>query len=453
MERPRVPSPQDICQQALEQLQENRSEKAAELLETALTLDPNHAPALNFLTLAYCDLEQMDRAEATLQRLVSACPTNKAIPTLKCLCYLKQSQLDFAIAALELPPHFPSPLERRPELWAFPPLSGRLALEVESWLLPLEIPQLHAHAALQQAPDMTSEDDGPDPNRIPATLLGLTIGSLLGLLIGFALIFYMRRQLDIDVMDVDGLPNPAMLATSIFGLAGASWGFLRPRLVGQYRAQLKQRQGYSLLDKAMRTRNENQRQQLFWLAISAMREVPSLDSQALRSYYTLGESLLIAAASCPQSTDSPKYLQEAENCFLKSWAQDGENPYLNYYLGRSCQLQGKIEAAATYYERAIEKFDKLSEGHYALGQCQLLLGDRPKALYWFQRALGTELQLARDRLIDLSETFLQGKLAHKPAMPARPLPEPLEPETSTAQDAAALATLPVLGQESSTADD
>jgi tetratricopeptide (TPR) repeat protein len=438
------PTPQAACQAALKLLAVGQSAEAATLLEQSLTHNGEHAPSLNYLALAYCDLDRLDDARSALDRLISNCPTNQALPTLECLYFLKSGQIEQALDRLEVAPRPVSPLQQRPELWAFPPLSSRLVAEVESWLLPIECHQLSLEPALDAPPEFEEEAvaERPAPNRVISSGFGMALGMFIGALLGFGLRLFIMKQAEMDVWDSGELPDPVAIFACLIGVSGAAWGFLRPTLPQQMRAQRKQTQGYSLLDKALRCRQPNQRQQYFWLAIQSMREVPDLDPEALRSYYSLGEALLIAAASQPNAEFTQDYLAEARRCFLISWAQDGDNPYLNYYLARTHQLQGKVAAAVTYYERAVSKFDKLSEAHYGLGQCHLLLRQQTEAQNWFARALGTELQLGRDRLVDLSEAQLNGKLDRKRPLPEVPEQTPVVEaplESSPAEDAPVLA--------------
>jgi tetratricopeptide (TPR) repeat protein len=428
------PTPQAACQSALQLLAESKAEQAAAVLEASLGENGSHAPSYNYLALAYLDLQQLDDARRALDGLTKHCPTNQALPTLECLYCLKRGLVDQALDWLEVAPRPVSPLHRRPELWAFPPLSSRLAAELESWLLPIESPALSAEPALTEPPEFVDPvvDERPSPSRVWSSSFGMALGMVIGAGIGFGLRLFIMKQTEMDVWDAGELPDPMAIFACLIGLAGAAWGFLRPGLPQEIRAQRKQSQGYSLLDRALRCHQAQQRQQYFWLAIQAMRQVPELNSEALRSFYSLGEALLIAAASQPKSDTTPEYLEEARRCFLTSWAQDGENPYLNYYLARTHQLQGKVVAAVTYYERAVAKFDKLSEAHYGLGQCYLLLGNQAEAQKWFARALGTELQLGRDRLVDLSEAQIQGKLNARQPLPAVPVIEVAEPVVEAA---------------------
>lgn len=417
--------PRSFVQLGLARLETEQPLQALESLQQALTLHPNHPPALYYLCLCHLDLDDLEQAARVLGKLEACSPENQALPTLRTLLCLRRGEVDQALTHLEIPPCPPSPIWKRPELSSFGPLVSRLSLEVEEWLLPLEIPRLRRSQAAKEAP---AEPEGVIPKAQDKTrsgVFGFLVGFLVGLVIAIGMRILMRLVFGPE-LDFDPMTSAFFLLLMVLfvSLSGALWGMITGNLHHHTQAYMAQLKGYRLLDRSIKAGAPVQREQLFMLAIQNMRRVLQLDDSLLRSHYGLGEALLFTSSSLRQPEISDRFLPEAEAQFLESWRQDGENPYLNYYLGRSCQLQGKLEAAIEYYQRAISKFSKLSEGHFGLGQCHVMMGDRAEARKWLSRALGSELQLARDRLQDLGHCYSEGMLGRRPAMPAMPPPEP-----------------------------
>ena len=424
----KLPSdPRAWVQLGLAQLEAQLPEAAQESLEKALALSPAHPPSLYYLVLAHSDQDNQSAAAAVLKQLAEVSPHNQALPTLRALLCLQRGEIDQALLHLEIPPCPTSPVWNRPELCSFGPLTSRLAVEIERWLLPLEIPLLQRSCPLGEPPaEPPRAPDQLGPDRVRSALFGMLGGIAAGAATGAALRFLLVLLLGSDFEFTVGVgwTEPIVWMGSLLGVGGAAWGFLSPSLPWHFRAYLAKFKGERLLEKALGEDSTHQRRQYFMLGIQEKRRVLMLDPSLLRSHYGLGEALLFCASSLRDN----RYLAEAEQCFLHSWRQDGENPYLNYYLARCCQLQGKVQAALAYYTKAIAKFSKLSEAHFGLGQCQLLLGDNAQARSWFKRALGSELQLARDRLHDLAHAYGEGLLSRRLPWPMLPdeEPQPLE---------------------------
>ena len=193
---------------------------------------------------------------------------------------------------------------------------------------------------------------------------------------------------------------------------------------------MEKQRGSRALEKAIFCRYGDLRAQLFWKAIEHMRRARQLDPNLFRCHYNLGEAILFAYSRTDMSRGE---LLEALDCFLRSWHHEGPNPYLHYYLGKCHQYLGRVEAAVTYYNRAIERFTKLPEVHYGLAQCHLLLGDAVQARRWLLRVTSADLQMSRDRLLELSLRLHEGAVPEGPPLPLPTLPpEPeKEPELET----------------------
>lgn len=183
-----------------------------------------------------------------------------------------------------------------------------------------------------------------------------------------------------------------------------------------------QRKGLHHWEQALSCQDPHKRYALLGKAVLAHRKANQLEPRQFRGQYHLGESLLYSAVAPDGSFDLDR-LANAERCFLHSWAQEGPNPYLYFHLGRTLQLQGKPEAARTYLERALEKFTKFPEAHYALGQIHLVMGQEETARGWFKQSVSSDfLPVARERLLELGDFHKKGKFSEGIKMPSWPPP-------------------------------
>lgn len=369
---------------ALIQLEAGHADSALDSLQAAAALEPppeerpapwNHrAPLLLYQCLACGDLEQWDDAERLAEELQQVCPQHQFLDTLWCYLHLAQGRYEKALHQMKLDQPPTWFAWTRPELSPFSPLLSRLLVQVERLLLPIECPALQ-HSAAAKAPAET-----PAPP---------TQWSLNGLYKSVAGLFYQRK-------------------------------------------------GIQLWEKALNQVDPDKRHLLMEAALTAQRKAVELEPMQFRGYYHLGETLLYASSHPHQPVPDHSRLAEAEECFLRSWALEGDNPYLYFYLGRAAQLQGKPEAAAAYLESALERFNKFPEAHYALGQIHLQMGQPQIGRDWLKRSISSDfLPVTRERLQELGHLWQSGKLHDAPPMPEWPPAQadaPAEDNDPTAPD-------------------
>ena len=370
--------PRAWLQLGLAQIEAEQHELALETLGQMLKLAPGHPGGLLYSALASLELDQQDQVDEWLARLRKVCPGNQILPSFQALVCLRRAQPDGAAAALELPPLKQSPVWSRPELLPAGPFIGRLLAAVERWLLPFEVPELDATSALQDPPPL------PDPDPM-----------------------------------------------------------LGPQVMEQFQAWFWQGRGMRSLEQSFGGTPAHRSQSLD-RSITSLQKANLLFGQLFRGRYNLGEALLysvVAARSShqlspPVSLDTTtSQLHEALACFEASWAQDGPNPYLFYYLARSSFMLGRLDAAREYFERATKLFAKLSEAHYGLGQCAVLQGDFKTARLWLCKAAFCDLQAARERLFELGYRVANGELTTLPPLPELVIPPPVAPVIEEAPDA------------------
>ena len=307
-------------------------------------------------------LERWDEALVHAEKLKEASPDHQFLPSLNCYLLLGAGRVEEALKPLQVDKPLGWFNWFRPELAGFSPLLSRLLLQVEAYLLPLEFPELHQGQGLEEPPDL----------EVAAQKISLTA-----------------------------------LVNSIHGY-------------------VQQRKGLHYWEKGLTASDPRKRDACLNKNLEAQRLAVQLEPLQFRGYYHLGEALLYAATPHGEQRPRQDYLEEAEKCFLHSWKQEGGNPYLFFYLGRTVQMLGRPLAAKSYLEKALKQFEKFPEAHYALGQLHLLIGEPVKGRDWLKKSVSSDfLPMARERLQDLSQALQQGKLAQRPAMP-RWSPPPAE---------------------------
>jgi tetratricopeptide (TPR) repeat protein len=232
----------------------------------------------------------------------------------------------------------------KPDLSLSSPIISRLVVEVEKLLLPGEIPMLRRAPAL-----IPQDEEAP-----PAPGLVQQLGAL-------------------------------------------------PR---SFLAWIDQSQGRKKWEKGLKyPPGSERRKTLLQEAVDRLRKARDADRSRFRADFYLAEALLYAAAPRSGESEWLGRLRESRESFLVSWRQEGENPYLLYYLGKVSLNLGEVHASTTYFERGLEKFAKFPEAHYGLGQGWLLRGDLHKARDYFAQALRSDTFIMRDRLHDLVHRF------------------------------------------------
>ena len=362
--------PRIYYQLALVQLEADQADQAWQTLELADPLQPDSPVLSLYRALVLGQMERWDEGLEQAELLQRQCPQHQFTASLLCYLYLGQGEVGKALKPLEIGKPAGWVSWFRPELAAFAPLLSRLLLQLELILLPLEFSQLDATPA---RPDPKEVEEPPQKSS-----------------------FLKEMGEVLQKISLRALTN------SILGL-------------------YYQRKGIHYWEKGLTNSDPAKRHQYLEKALLAQRRAVELEPLQFRGHYHLGEALLYASTTPDNPIPNAERLQEAEKCFVNSWAQEGPNPYLYFYLGRTVQLLGQPAAARTYFERAIEKFEKFPEAHYALGQVHLLMGQPGLSRDWLKKSVSSDfLPVARERLQELHLAFEQGKLAGRPAMPQWP---------------------------------
>lgn len=331
-------------------------------LATLGAIEQPDSPVLHlYRSITLGQLERWDDALAEANRLKELCKDHQFLPSLMCYVLLGAGRLEEALKPLQVDKPLGWISWFRPELAGFSPLLSRLLLQVEAYLLPLEFPVLYPGEALEEP---------------------------------------------------DSIPTPPQ-----------QWSLAA--LINSINGYFQQRRGLGYWEKGLSTSNAEKRHRYLEENLKAQRSAVELEPRQFRGYYHLGEALLYAAVPRDEQLPVRERLEEAETSFIYSWKQEGGNPYLYFYLGRTVQMLGRPLAAKTYMERALAKFEKFPEAHYALGQLHLLMGEPAVAREWLKKSVSSDfLPVARERLLELHTALQQGKLGQKPAMPLWPPPQP-----------------------------
>lgn len=368
-------------------MNEGRYADAVTAFESAAQAQPASAGPHIQQALCYLALDQPEPASAQLEKALELEPANPApqvflalaqsdlgdqaraetlLQGVKKLCPDHQA-VDTVRALINLRKRALEPavsyLGSHPDLSLSSPIISRLVLEVEKLLLPGEIPLLRRQAAII-----------PGDSEAPST------------------------------------PGPGLLTQfSMLPRSTLAW--------------LDQSRGRSLWEKGLRYPTGSERRKRYMQqATDRLRLARQADPSKFRADYYLAEALLYSAVPRAPEPDWMERLNESRECFLASWRQEGENPYLLFYLGRASLLLGQVEASLVYFERSLEKFAKFPESHYGLGQCWVLKGDPHKARGYFAQALHSDTFILRDRLQELATRY-----QNEPETLTLPIPE-WEPE-------------------------
>jgi tetratricopeptide (TPR) repeat protein len=373
-------NPQDpriYYQLALVQLEADQPDQAWHTLEQADPLQPESPVLSLYRALVLGQMERWDEGLEQAELLQRQCPNHQFMASLFCYLYLGLGDVSRALQPLEIGKPAGWVSWFRPELAAFAPLLSRLLVQLELYLLPLEFSVLSNSPALQE----------PKPIETPPQRLSLQA-----------------------------------LLHSILGL-------------------YYQRKGIHYWEKGLTHNDPQRRHQYLEKSLQAQKLAVEHEPLQFRGYYHLGEALLYASSTPDSMVPNRERLLEAERCFVHSWAQEGPNPYLYFYLGRTVQLLGQPAAARTYFERALAKFDKFPEAHYALGQVFLLMGQSAQAREWLKRSVSSDfLPVARERLYELHQALQQGQVTCRPTMPLWPPIEPTVDNDPTTEDLQSIQT-------------
>lgn len=370
-----------LLQRGLFQLRLDHFAEASRCFQAAAEKEPKNPAPLFFLTLSQ-ELEgETATADSSLEKLSQLCPHHQGLTSLRLLREIRRGDplpvlhllgfgeqakgygpLRMAAAGLGMG----DPAWLPPDLSSSPYLLGPILVEIEKRLLPLELRTL----------EHRSEDLVSMLNELKPVKRGL-------------------------MEELKSLPT--------------SW-----------KAAPKLRKGRRLLEKAWGMEDLDAQKRVINESITLLEQGQALDPYSFRTSYHLGEAYLFSAKCPPGQPYEREPLLKAETWFIDSARNDGLNPYVLLYLALIQQLLGRPQPAIDCYLKATEKFTKLPEAHYGMGQCHLLLGDLPRAREMLLRAVNSDLALARDRLVLFANLLAkEGKEALAQPLPTMPpMPEP-----------------------------
>lgn len=363
-------------QKGLFLLRQDLFNDAASAFETFATVHPENPAPVFFLALAQELGGRHDQACDSLLRLRTLCPRHQGLASLELLFALRQNQ------ALE-------PLQRfgfaggaaAKESWRT--LAAGIGLGDPAWLPP----------DLSSSPYLL----GPILVEIERRLLAREIPTL--------------EYRDVDLLEqLDGLQPPVRRLREELRQLPRSW-----------RGSARLKKGQRVLNQAMGQSDLAEQKAQLEQAIVLLEQARELDPLAFRVNYHLGEAYLFSAKTPPGTPYLREALLQAEAAFVESVRIDGSNPYVLYYLAFVSHVLGRPYSALAAYQRATEKFTKLPEAHYGMGQCQLLLGQEQPARELFLRAVNSDLALGRERLALFAELLQrEGPEAFSAPLPKLP---------------------------------
>ncbi|MBQ7529293.1 tetratricopeptide repeat protein [bacterium] len=374
--------PRHFLQIGLLYLELNQPKKAQENLQKARELAPKNPAAQLFASVAEIDLQNYQEAQNILDELKKICPDNQAAPTLQALLFLKQNRLTEAMELLR-------PKKGKFDLSVSERILTRFAVTVESFILPLELPQslendletdLIIPKAKKAKKKVVENDD--ETEETPTT--------------------------EKTAKDEEEEAPPKTTLTSVLNAESSS---LAAR-------------GARRLARAWSLPGEKRLQEID-KAHADLKKAYEKNPRIPQLAYDLGESILgkiefSHKKGKPISEQELERLEEAYRLFYRALYENSENSYTLHYLGRVSFLQRKINRAITSWKLALKYFEKLPESAYGLAQANVLLGNWGEARSYMARALNSDPQLLRERLRDLEE-FVKAKSSDRAVEPA---PEP-----------------------------
>lgn len=369
-------------QKGLFHLRQDQFQEAQDCFREALRREPENPAPLFFVVVAEELGDQPEQAQQSLQELLKVCPRHQGIASLELLVSLRRGNPSESLARLGFGAKPSQENQYRTFLaglgmgdpnWLPPDLSssdfllGPILVEVETRLVPLEIPNL------ERAGDHLWEqlEDLEAPKRD------------------------WREELN-------GICKSAKAGSAL-------------------------KRGKRILERALDLKSLEEQREELGQAARYLRLARKLDPVGFRTSYYLGEAYLFSSKNDPGEPYKRFSLKLAENSFLESVRLDGVNPYVLFYLALCQHLLGRPISALKGYELATDKFAKLPEAHYGAGQCHLLLGDRTRARELLLKAANSDLALARERFTLLA-TLLTSRGVEGLQLPLPTFPEE-EPDT------------------------
>lgn len=372
-------------QQGLFLLEQNQFKKAVTSFRSAAAADATNPAPLFFLCLALELDNESKLAAQTLTELTAVCPRHQGLASLNLLLSLRQGDPTKSLQSMGFSSKttddkntwktlaagigMGDPAWLASDLSSSPYLLGPILIEIEKSLLPLEYPKLEHRASK--------------------------------LLTDLSLLKAKKQNLREELRS---LPS--------------SW-----------KAGSKLRKGKSILNKSYEVTEPVEQHRKLDLAIELLESGLKLDPHAFRTNFHLGEAYLWNSKSEPGTPYRRDMLLKAEAHLIESVRIDGANPYVYLLLGLTSQLLGRPLTALELYAKATEKFTKMPEAHYGMGQCYLLLGQQVQAKKYLLMAVNSDLQLAKER-IELYTSLLElnGKDFFSHPLPCLPPEVPPAPE-------------------------
>ncbi len=393
-------------------LEANHAEEARAAFERAAELAPANPAAALFASLACSDLGLTDEARRWADRTHELSPANQALPTLEALLQLRQGDVAGGLRCLGMAGAEPASVWEAPDLAGSAPLASRLVLELEKQRLAHDVPTLERSQVAEEPKAR------PSAKRGGLLMMYAVVGAYVFLIPTLVGAYLIEPEPQFLYMLVGLLALGGLLLLLAFR-PSARQGF--PTV----RARSQQTRGLKLMERALASPSGRLRERFLEHALANMREAQGLAPDLFRADFYTGEALLFAGQSAEEPAAARHYLEEALACFERSWGQDGGNPYLFYYLARVSLLLGRVEASQGYFEMALERFEKLPEAHYGVGQCRLLQGDVEGGRRALWRAVSGELLMVRERLHDMERLALtRPEVLGKPFPTMPPAPEP-----------------------------
>ncbi len=377
--------PRVALQRGLIELREGNPAGALPFLERSAQKAPKNPAPLFFLLLTRLELDQMELAAQEFEKLKSLCPRHQGLPSLELLRTLRRGD--------------PLPVLRR-------------------------LGFAKADSSLAGWKSLAAGLGVGDPNWLPAELTSSSY------LLGPILVETEQRLLPLEIPALERRFRPLEQELEEAPQAKRDLRQEFRNLGRSMRGGALLRRGKKSLENALGGSDIEEQRSAFRRAQALLRLSRKLDPSAFRVSFYLGEAYLFSARNYNGKPYLRQPLLRAESAFLESARRDGKNPYLLFYLALTQHLLGRPEEALIFYRKATEKFAKLPEAYYGMGQCYLFLGRRAEAQKEFLRAISSDLSLAKERLVALADLLEKGaELPDPESMPILP-PRPLTELTS-----------------------
>ncbi|MGM9998311.1 MAG: tetratricopeptide repeat protein [Candidatus Bruticola sp.] len=370
----------DYIQIGLAYLEAGNSSEASQTFEKASKADPGNPSVPLFSALACIDADEFDKAQAFLNKLQELCPANQAAPTAQALLYLRQGNLEAALKII-FPP------KGRFDLSVSPSVLTRLAVSVEEYILPRELPEIADDWETPFTCDVRRNSQ-PDTNQSmednQAEALQATEAS--------------DKESTSEELPAD---KPAEKHRSRFK------SFLASTIPNE--ASSLASKGSQRLQKCWNLKPEKRLAEL-QLAKQELQEAYEKNPHIIQLAYDLGEACLGClefshTAGNRISHEEVENLRQANTYFQHALQENKENAYTLHYLARVALLLREYRQAKEAWTLALKFFEKLPEAHYGLAQAYVMGKDFLRARQHMTLSLMSDMELLRERFQDLQQFF------------------------------------------------